>query len=107
MPAIDREKFAFAVAAALEKLGREHGHDGPVPYRAVCRFCPGVTAGTLSRIRSGIEIGAPNYLAVCKGLGLDPLAFLLIDAPTPHSTFARAHAERKTMKTGCSSFCQT
>jgi hypothetical protein len=95
MADIDREKFAYAVAAAL--------HRRDLSLNAAHKQL-GLRKGMMSRVANGLPQSAPNYLLICKKLALDPFEFLVEAAPNPHSTFGLPHRE-KLEKTGGSSSC--
>ena len=79
MADIDRTKFAYAVAAKLEREG--------LSFEGASKRHKGVGKALLSRIRHSHTISAANMLIVCKRLELDPFDFLLTEVPNPKTRF--------------------
>lgn len=77
MAEIDRAAFGHAVLDMLD----QHG----LSYRDAVARWPHLNTAMLSRACSGQVISAANMLAVCKALGLDPMAFL-IEGKRPRRT---------------------
>lgn len=69
MAEIDRDAFAVTVIEALEQRG--------LSYRAAVAQWPQLNVAMLSRACSRQPVSAANMLAICKVLGLDPMAFLI------------------------------
>ena len=81
MACIDREKFAYAVAARLDAI------EISGPRAAASAF--GVAPACWTRIASGGIISADNFAAVCKALDLDAREFVDMGAANPHSQSGR------------------
>lgn len=81
MADIDREKFAYAVAAKLDEQELSFS-------KAQTKF-KGVTGGILSKIRHGTPISAEVMLMVCRYFELDPFDFLDINKPSIHTKNAQ------------------
>ena len=81
MADIDREKFAYAVAAKLDEQ--------ELSFSKAQRKFKGVTGGLLSKIRHGQPIAAENMLMVCRYFELDADEYLDIDSPSIHTKNAQ------------------
>lgn len=90
MPAIDREKFAYRLAWALNQKGIE----GP---RAAERRWPKIRAPMWSRALRGDVRGPDNFVAICFVAGLDPFEFLDMEARNPKHIRSTAEIRRERM----------
>jgi len=76
MADIDREKFAYAVAAKLDEQELSYS-------QAVAKYA-GITRGLLSKIRNGFPVSAGNMLIICKHFELPPFDYLDIEKRSVH-----------------------
>ena len=99
MADLDREKFAYAVAAKLHALGV----DGPTSAQ---RRFPHITASTWSRVGNSHPLTDVNFAAICAALKLDPGDYVIRSARNPQyqrnrfSQSEQAVARRVTHETG-------
>lgn len=77
MADIDREKFAYAVAAKLDEQ--------ELSFSKAQRKFKGVTGGLLSKIRHSTPISAESMLMVCRYFELNPFDFLDVNRPSIHA----------------------
>lgn len=74
-PGVDWEAFASVVDEVLRTLSA-----AKLSYRDLA-YLHHIGISTLSRARSGIPVGAANYLAICSLFHLDPYDFLVNRPP--------------------------